>query len=341
MDITQQKKLTKEEWDSVEVPVSESEKQVLQLIMDGYFDVNIKHNNNKSLLGYAKIQKTEMIEIYFYKNFFKQVVLDMVKTSKITEPTIINFDKTVKEFKSDKIKTADTIRIKNITEHIESMRSNIIEYIFLDFVKEMLTLFQAEKKKYAYYLYTLIQLRNINVDNINAHVLNFIDICVEFVKSKTGLSNIIYNSYEFIEKNPNIYKYGDIALYDHQKRLFNLLRNDSYIRDSNLVLYIAPTGTGKTLSPIGLLPHYRVIFVCAARHIGLALAKSAISAQKCVAFAFGCDTASDIRLHNYAASVYKINKKTGGIGKIDNLVGNKVELMICDAKSYLVAMYYM
>ena len=341
MDITQQKKLTKEEWESVEVPVSESEKQVLQLIMDGYFDVNIKHNNNKSLLGYAKIQKTEMIEIYFYKNFFKQVVLDMVKASKITEPTIMNFDKTVKEVKADKIKTADTIRIKNITEHIESMRSNIIEYIFLDFVKEMLTLFQAEKKKYAYYLYTLIQLRNINVDNINAHVLNFIDICVEFVKSKTGLSNIIYNSYDFIEKNPNIYKYGDIALYDHQKRLFNLLRNDSYIRDSNLVLYIAPTGTGKTLSPIGLLPHYRVIFVCAARHIGLALAKSAISAQKCVAFAFGCDTASDIRLHNYAASVYKINKKTGGIGKIDNLVGNKVELMICDAKSYLVAMYYM
>ena len=181
MDITQQKKLTKEEWESVEVPVSESEKQVLQLIMDGYFDVNIKHNNNKSLLGYAKIQKTEMIEIYFYKNFFKQVVLDMVKASKITEPTIMNFDKTVKEVKADKIKTADTIRIKNITEHIESMRSNIIEYIFLDFVKEMLTLFQAEKKKYAYYLYTLIQLRNINVDNINAHVLNFIDIFVRYM----------------------------------------------------------------------------------------------------------------------------------------------------------------
>jgi hypothetical protein len=115
----------------------------------------------------------------------------------------------------------------------------------------------------------------------------------------------------------------------------------NYDTRANLVLYIAPTGTGKTLSPIGLLPYHRVIFVCAARHVGLALAKSAISAQKCVAFAFGCDTVSDIRLHNYAASSYKINKRSGGIGKINNEVGDKVELMICDAKSYLTAMYYM
>ena len=65
-----------------------------------------------------------------------------------------------------------------------------------------------------------------------------------------------------------------------------------------------------------------------------------IKSKTCL-FTFGCETASDIRLHNFAASVYKINKRTGGIGKIDNMVGNKVELMICDAKSYLIAMYYM
>jgi hypothetical protein len=110
---------------------------------------------------------------------------------------------------------------------------------------------------------------------------------------------------------------------------------------SNLVLYIAPTGTGKTLSPIGLIKNHRVIFVCAARHVGMALAKSAISAQKCVAFAFGCDTATDIRLHYFAAAAYKINSRSGGIGKVDNSVGTKVELIICDAKSYLIAMYYM
>jgi len=84
-----------------------------------------------------------------------------------------------------------------------------------------------------------------------------------------------------------------------------------------------------------------VIFVCVARHVGLALAKSAISVEKRVAFAFGCETASDIRLHYFAAAEYQINKRSGGIGKVDNSVGDKVEIMICDVASYLVAMHYM
>lgn len=104
---------------------------------------------------------------------------------------------------------------------------------------------------------------------------------------------------------------------------------------------MAPTGTGKTLSPIGLTRNFRVIFVCVARHVGLALAKAAISIEKKIAFAFGCETASDIRLHYYAATDYTVNYKTGGIYKVDNAVGDKVEMMICDVKSYLVAMRYM
>ncbi|NDG64737.1 MAG: hypothetical protein EBY29_14945, partial [Planctomycetes bacterium] len=75
--------------------------------------------------------------------------------------------------------------------------------------------------------------------------------------------------------------------------------------------------------------------------MGLALAKSAISVEKRVAFAFGCETASDIRLHYFAAAEYQINKRSGGIGKVDNSVGDKVEIMICDVASYLVAMHYM
>ena len=55
--------------------------------------------------------------------------------------------------------------------------------------------------------------------------------------------------------------------------------------------------------------------------------------EKKIAFAFGCQTASDIRLHYFAASEYSINNKTGGIWKVDNSVGNKVEIMICDVQS--------
>lgn len=340
MDTTQQTKLTKSEWESVEVPVSEDEKRVLNLIIEGYSNVNIKHNNNKSLFSYAKIEKSDLIETYFYKKFFQPIVKDIASGTKELE----KFDLSIKDVKLDKLKTADTIRLNNMNSNIEQMSSTIIEYIFLNFAKEMMTRFSTGISKYAFYLYTLIQLRKISVENINTHVLNFVDLCIKTVNSEMQLSNILRNAYEFIEKNPNIFKYSDISLYDHQKRLFNVFRQ-SHTRNrnstSNLVLYIAPTGTGKTLSPIGLIKNHRVIFVCAARHVGMALAKSAISAQKCVAFAFGCDTATDIRLHYFAAAAYKINSRSGGIGKVDNSVGTKVELIICDAKSYLIAMYYM
>ena len=57
---------------------------------------------------------------------------------------------------------------------------------------------------------------------------------------------------------------------------------------------------------------FRIIFVCAVRHVGLALAKAAISMEKCVAFAFGCNDIEDIRLHYFSAKEYTKNRKTGG-----------------------------
>tara|TARA_B110000971_G_C20028810_1_gene510283 strand:- start:51 stop:2012 length:1962 start_codon:yes stop_codon:yes gene_type:complete len=110
---------------------------------------------------------------------------------------------------------------------------------------------------------------------------------------------------------------------------------------------MAPTGTGKTLTPLGLSEKNKILFVCAARHVGLALAKSAISINKKVAFAFGCTSADDIRLHNFAVKDYVRNSSgdfityKGGSKKIDNGMGDNVEIMICDIKSYLVAMHYM
>jgi hypothetical protein len=73
------------------------------------------------------------------------------------------------------------------------------------------------------------------------------------------------------------------------------------------------------------------------RHVELSLARSAIAMEKKVAFAFGC-TATDIRLH-YSALDYTA-QKNGSIVKVDNN-GANVEIMICDVKSYLTAMYYM
>ena len=142
-----------------------------------------------------------------------------------------------------------------------------------------------------------------------------------------------------IEHNPYLLRYADEELYDHQRRIFTQFKRAN--KKPQLVLYIAPTGTGKTCTPIGLAEGYKVIFVCAARHVGLALAKSAISSGRKVAFAFGCSSADDIRLHYAAAVDYTRDRRSGSIRKVDNSQGQKVEIIISDIKSYIASMHYM
>jgi hypothetical protein len=195
--------------------------------------------------------------------------------------------------------------------------------------------------KFALYLYTLLQLRKTAIQHINAHVSTFVNQLITFANERTQLRDVVERAYDFIERNPTLLEYADKELFSHQKELFSIFNKEATQSVPKLVLYIAPTGTGKTMSPIGLATGYRVIFVCVARHIGLALAKAAISMEKRIAFAFGCETASDIRLHYFSAAKYTKNKRSGGIFKVDNSEGQLVEIMICDVKSYLTAMHYM
>ena len=339
MDFTSQPKLSKAEWGSVEEPVSENEQQILRMIIAGFNNINVRHNHNLSIINCAKIEKSALIENYLYHKFFKTIVAT-IRGAPVFK---------VKEDAIKQLKKADQIRLENIGSKLDDNRDTIMEFVYLNFVKDMIM--SPRRDVVAFNLYTLKQLRNISVEHLNVHVMEFVDKCIQQVESKIVLSNIISGAQTFIERNINLFKYGDISLFDHQKRLFSVFSKDTTIaastarrqpiKPSNLVLYIAPTGTGKTLSPIGLSNTYRVIFVCAARHIGIALAKSAISVHKCVAFAFGCDTAADIRLHYFSALSYKVDKRSGGIGKVDNSVGHKVEIMISDVKSYLCAMHYM
>jgi hypothetical protein len=223
--------------------------------------------------------------------------------------------------------------------NIQRSYSSIFEFLILEFTEELMKNLAQKNNNYAYYLYTLIHVKRNSIKNINRYVLEFIDSVIEYANQKVNILEIIEKAYDFIEKNPNLLVLQDKELFSHQKELFTIFKNNITI--PKLVLYTAPTGTGKTLSPIGLSYEYRVIFVCVARHIGLALAKSAISMEKKIAFAFGTTTATDIRLHYYAAVDYTKDKKSGGIRKVDNSNGSKVEIMICDAQSYITAMHYM
>jgi hypothetical protein len=337
MDL-KQNKLTRQEWESIEIPVSQEEKKVLRMIMDGYEDISVRHNEHTSLFSFVKIEITPETELFLYQKYFQtriQSILERYGKG-------LNIEIATLEGSAIKrLKSADTIRIQNLENNIQLNTALIFEFLLIDLCEQALKRLQKKEQQYAFYLYTLIQLKKQSISHINNHVLDFVDALTKKLAKYTRPSSIIENAYEFIERNHYLLEYEDKSLFSHQKRVFSIFKQNRADPKSNLVLYSAPTGTGKTMTPIGLSNQYRVLFVCVARHIGLALAKSAISMEKKVAFAFGCQTASDIRLHYFAAADYVKHRKSGGIGKVDNSNGTKVEIMICDVQSYCTAMYYM
>jgi hypothetical protein len=343
MDLSQSK-LSKSEWETIEVPVSDTEKQILKMIIRGFDDINIRINETQSLYSYVKIEPSDEIDFYLYKKYFESIVV--AATTKYGKNTPLA-DYALSGLHGGgalkTMKSSVSVRLQILETNIETSKSNIFEYLLLQLFCELIKYIYKGKPKYAFYLYTIMQLKKSSIPNINRYVLQVVDTILAHANSLTKTSEIIANAYEFIEKNPYLLKYQDKTLFSHQKELFTICKpivaGEHFV--SKLILYTAPTGTGKTLSPIALAGTHRIIFVCVARHIGLALAKASISMEKKVAFAFGCDTASDIRLHYFAAVDYTRNRRTGGIWKVDNSVGTNVEIMICDVQSYITAMHYM
>ena len=97
MDL-RQNKLTKEEWEALEVPVHQKELIILKLIKEGYSNLNIRYNNIPSLLDFMKITKDiPLFHGYLYGKYCKD-----------------KFDKLVKKYKCEKINMKWNRRIKII-----------------------------------------------------------------------------------------------------------------------------------------------------------------------------------------------------------------------------------
>ena len=328
MDLNQQK-LTKSEWETIEMPVSQDEVEILKLIIKGSNDVNVRYNKTDSIFTFLKIEYGEKMEDFIFNKYFREKINELIKKYKVDYLSLTVNSNPV-------LKKADLIRITKNTENTID-KCSIYEYVLLEQIEKILKYQLKNSKKMEYYYFTLYKLLKNTIPLINRHILEIANKIINKLEDVISIQKIIENSVECIEKNPNLLKYGDMMLYEHQKEIITNCKNPN----PKLILYIAPTGTGKTITPIGLSEQNKIIFVCAARHVGLALARSAISVNKKVAFAFGCDSADDIRLHYFSAKEFSKNKKTGGIWKVDNSIGDKVEIMICDIKSYLPAMYYM
>ena len=332
MDL-QQRKLKKSEWDSIEISVCKSEMDVLSMIMQGYHDVNVKINNNLSIFTFLKIEFSEKMEDYLFNKYLR------ARSDKIEEE-LKKLHASYKQLKLDpdvKINSADRVRLERFDE--DSLKKNdLYEFLLLTHIEKILENKKSGNNiKFHFHYYTIYKLIKNNILRLNRHIIELTNRVLNIFELNINKLTIIQHAVEFIERNTSLLKYGDLTLYEHQKEIFTACKSAR----PKLVLYMAPTGTGKTLTPIALSEQKKIIFVCAARHVGLALAKAAVSMKKKIAFAFGCSSAHDIRLHYFAAKVFTKNKRTGGIGKVDNSVGDNVEIMICDIRSYLPAMYYM
>ena len=332
MDLSQQK-LTKKEWESIEIPPHLSEIRIYKLIIKGFHNVSIRQNNTISLLNYLKIAYCPEIDNYVYCTYLQKYLLHIAKKNEL------NLDEI--KCKTAKIKKKDLIRFSNTDKNLEQNKDKLFEFIIIYLLKNLFSnkklKTEIAKQKVYYYYYTIKILLTYTIELCNACFIEHVKKMIDKVDADINIAEAVYYGYEIIEKNDYLLRYADEKLYEHQKQLFTLCKQPN----PKLITYIAPTGTGKTLSPLGLSEKFRVIFVCAARHVGLALAKAAISEKKKVAFAFGCGDAQDIRLHYYSVKECIRNKKNGVIKKVDNSVGDNVEIMISDIKSYLPAMYYM
>ncbi len=305
-----QSKLTKTEWESMEKKVDQKELTILKMIRDGL--------NNPSLDCRLYFTVNQMLKLdhpdkdyHIYMVVFK----DLLKKNGVDEMTIPKPKKP--------LNTADTIRLKSMMKKVDES----VEMILIDTVIK----FQKSKKNKELYFYNLEYLANLYP--INQWIKQWIMQILEKNRSEMNIQSFLENTYKYLENN-DVFRYKPLELYEHQKKVYSIMNQAG----NKLICYRAPTSSGKTLTPLGISQKYKVIFICASRHIGVSLAKSAVNANVKVGFSFGCTTADDVRLHY--SSVRTFTEKYGKKRPVHS-DGRNVDLMICDIQSYEVAMLYM
>ena len=325
----EQSKLTRREWEGLEVPLHAEEVAVLRMITAGWDNSDVCTNPRQSILSVTKLWSLATANDIIYKRFLAKRVSALAASIKH-----LHAPETQTGSKSKKPKptsAADTIRLANTNFETLKTRTDIWDFALLGYAEAL-----AEDPTPTHY-YTLARALEAKVDGTNEHLLGFVTRLINICKKHVSVSDMIEHIEDATELNPLLQTFANRRLYQHQRDLIAALHRPQ----PKLILYQAPTGTGKTLSPVAVSEGYKVIFVCASKHVGMQLARACISIQKRIAVAFGCRDAGDIRLHYYAVSECTRKRRSGAIGKIDHSQGQKVDLIIADATSYLPAMHYM
>ena len=158
MDLTQSK-LSRDEWESIESPISNDEKRILKMIIQGYEDVNIRSNSHLSMFSFVKIEITPETEIFLYQKYFKDEITGILKQYGDKDFQMPSISGTAIK----KLKSADSIRIQNLENNITQNKDNIFEYLLIELSKHLFKHLKKQQNQYAFYLYTLIQLKKASI----------------------------------------------------------------------------------------------------------------------------------------------------------------------------------
>ena len=307
-----QSKLSKNEWISIEKPVDMKEKNVLDMIVNGYLSPDYKVHLHHVISDVVKLEHSEK-DYYIYIHILKEPIDKLIKMFKMS-----TIDVTIPK---KKLNGADTIRIQSYRKK----QLDNIEYMLLSMIEKFFD------KKREYYFYNICVL--CKKYSINKYLSKWIETFIEKYNDSMSVITFLENTDKYIENN-SIFDYKPLELYEHQKQIYKCVKEPS----PKLIFYRAPTSSGKTLTPLGLCEENKVIFICASRHIGINLAKSAVNVGRKVGFAFGCSTTEDVRLHYFSVKTFITER---GRKRPDHSDGANLEMLICDIQSYEIAMLYM
>ena len=200
-----QNKLTRSEWESIEISVAPDKLEILRVIIDGFHNVNITYNKTVSLLQFLKIELTPEMDDYLYTIYFSKRVAEISKKYG-NHPTL-----QIKIKTNAKIKTADSIRIKNSTD-VSLSDKKIYEFLILDFIEELFKHYQLKNNQWIYYYFTISKISKNNISQVNKNINTIINSILKHFEESINLPYLIYHSVNFIEKNENLMKYA-IILY--------------------------------------------------------------------------------------------------------------------------------
>ena len=312
MDEFKQCKLCKSEWINMEKSISNKEKIIMNIIKNGYDNIQIVHNEYKCI---EQMIKLDHIDNHYYIYIY---VLEPYIQKKYNK--YINIHIKMKKSKKT-LNSSDKIRLNNITHIDESIEHKLLE-LYKKYFKS-----NKEHKNSILYYYNIQYF--IQHYDINPYMK---ELFMELFKNKLYKPQDILENCNKVIENNSIFDYKPIELYSHQKEIYSIVKEKKRF----LLFYTSPTCSGKTLTPIGLTHEYNVIFICASRHIGVNLAKSAINVGVKCGFAFGCSSIKDIRLHYFSVNSYNDKYKNP-----DHSDGSKLNLLISDIHSYEYAMNYL